>query len=306
LPTPVPGAAGNASGINGIAFDTATGQLVAFGSCCSTGSGTGSPWPAGETWLWDGTRWSQAASGSGPVPRVGASMAYDAVRKVVVMHGGYDQHTNWSNDTWAWDGARWSQLSPLNSPPADGYVREQPMCWDGQRVLMVNEQGSPTGVGEPSQTWWWDGSSWTQISATGAPALGFAGFQPVAMAYDTTRHVTLLFSQVSGVPTTWAFDGTRWTQVATSGSTSAGFSMAADDARSNVVLFGANGDTWIWNGSRWTVQNPLHSPPGRAGAAMAYDPVHRVVVMIGGVSGSSAGELKDTWIWNGSDWGQVA
>jgi len=139
--TPTAGSAGKPSGINGIAFDAASGQLVAFGSCCSTGSSSSNPWPASETWLWDGSRWSTAQTGSGPVPRVGASMAYDAVRKVVVMHGGYDQRTNWSNDTWAWDGTRWNQLSPLNSPPADGFVRAQPMCWDGQRgeVLLLNE-----------------------------------------------------------------------------------------------------------------------------------------------------------------------
>ncbi|HVC41686.1 MAG TPA: kelch repeat-containing protein [Candidatus Saccharimonadales bacterium] len=44
-------------------------------------------------------------------------------------------------------------------------------------------------------------------------------------------------------------------------------------------------------------------PGARSGAAMAYDPVDRTVVLFGGQSRS--GSLNDTWTWNGSVWTQA-
>jgi hypothetical protein len=222
-------------------------------------------------------------------------MVYDPVHKVVVLHGGFDKQTNWANDTWAWDGAHWTQLSPLVSPPADGWVRDQPLCWDSQHgvVVLLNEQGNAAGSANPTQTWQWDGSAWTRISDTGAPSIGITSNQPVAMTFDTARKTVLVFAQMSGVPTTWTFDGTKWAQVATSGTMSANFAIAADDANSSVVIVGSNGDTWTWDGSKWTVQHPAHSPSGSG--VMAYDAVRHIVVLLG----------AGTWTWNGSDWTQL-
>ena len=278
-----------------MAFDAATGQMIAFGTVVTQAGN----WPAPDTWVWDGTRWGQAATtGATPPTRLGASLAYDPVRKVVIMHGGYDQRTNWLNDVWAWNGTGWAQLSPANSPPADGYVREQPLCWDGQKgvVLMVNEQGNAGGIANPVQTWSWDGSTWTQMAVAGAPSLGI-GFQFMAVAYDSARKVTVMFSQVNGVPTTWTFDGTSWAQAATSGTVAMSFAMGADDAHSRMVIFGSAGDTWTWDGSKWTVQTPLHSPPGGGIYAMAYDPDRHVVVLLANEPSGT-----QTWTWNGSDW----
>jgi len=46
------------------------------------------------------------------------------------------------------------------------------------------------------------------------------------------------------------------------------------------------------------------SPPARAGAAMAFDAGHGVVVMFGGMSdpASGLGDLGDTWTWDGGSW----
>ncbi len=90
-------------------------------------------------------------------------------------------------------------------------------------------------------------------------------------------------------------------------------SAAYDGATGDTVLFGgetfANGDftflsdTWIWKGRHWTQVTPAHSPSARASAQMAYDPLHRQVVLFGGMAGD---RLTDTWLWNGSDWTQAA
>ena len=78
--------------------------------------------------------------------------------------------------------------------------------------------------------------------------------------------------------------------------------------RHQLVLFGGDaglgqalGDTWVWNGSSWRVQNPLISPPGRAYAQMTFDAAHGVVVLFGG---SPSNPMDDTWTWDGAAWAQ--
>ncbi|MFN0133539.1 MAG: kelch repeat-containing protein [Phycisphaerales bacterium] len=48
----------------------------------------------------------------------------------------------------------------------------------------------------------------------------------------------------------------------------------------------------------WTNAN-VSGPPARSGHAMAYDSARGVVVLFGGLSGTSLG---DTWEWNGTAW----
>jgi hypothetical protein len=43
-------------------------------------------------------------------------------------------------------------------------------------------------------------------------------------------------------------------------------------------------------------------PPARSGAAMAFDPLSRLVMLFGGIGGPPYGRLADTWSWNGSAW----
>jgi hypothetical protein len=124
------------------------------------------------------------------------------------------------------------------------------------------------------------------------------------MAYDRATKTTILFSHIGGVPATLTFNGSVWTKVSESGSASSDFAMASDESRSMVVLFGANGDTWTWDGTRWSARNPAHAPPGRERGAMAYDPKHKIVVLFGGFrrDGGTAQDMNDTWAWNGEDW----
>jgi hypothetical protein len=84
----------------------------------------------------------------------------------------------------------------------------------------------------------------------------------------------------------------------------AGFSIASDLAAHDVVLFGGVGDypnTWLWNGSSWTLADPASSPAGRFGASAAYDPQMKSVVMFGGRLEDGT-PVHDTWAWNGSTW----
>jgi hypothetical protein len=76
--------------------------------------------------------------------------------------------------------------------------------------------------------------------------------------------------------------------------------MAYDAATGTGVLFD-HGQTWTWDGTTWTQQQPASSPSPREYAAMAYDAATKTVVLFGG---TAAGPLNDTWTWNGTTWTQ--
>ncbi len=136
-----------------------------------------------------------------------------------------------------------------------------------------------------------------------------------AMAYDTDRGRVVLFGganeyNFSDFADTWEWDGNAWIErsPATSPTQRFGHAMAYDAARGRVVLFGGYGffsggllaDTWEWDGNEWVEATPATSPPGRFGAAMAYDSARGRIVLFGGVGDGA--ELGDTWEWDGSDW----
>jgi hypothetical protein len=61
--------------------------------------------------------------------------------------------------------------------------------------------------------------------------------------------------------------------------------MAYDAATGQLVLFGGFvggtylNDTWTWDGTNWTQQNPTTSPSPREGLSMAYDDAIGLVVL---------------------------
>ena len=83
--------------------------------------------------------------------------------------------------------------------------------------------------------------------------------------------------------------------------------MVYDAAHLNILLFGgaADGglrdDTWIWDGSSWIEQHPMHHPAGRADYSMAYDESRQQVILFGGQT-SPVQNPAETWAWDGEDW----
>lgn len=71
--------------------------------------------------------------------------------------------------------------------------------------------------------------------------------------------------------------------------------MAYDEARARTVVFGGNdhnAQTWLFDGTTWTLTSPATAPPGRYSSAMAYDAARGVVVLFGG---NESPVLGDTW-----------
>jgi len=156
-------------------------------------------------------------------------------------------------------------------------------------------------------------SGWNQSSPANSPAQRFGA----PLAYDSAHSQVVMFGGFSNsgdANDTWLWDGSNWSQASPANSPSARDTSALvyDAAHGKVVLFGGQvgcaacwtNETWLWDGTNWTLANPPSSPPARNVTAMAYDAAHGNVVMFGGsVSGSRGG---DTWIWNGTTWTQMS
>lgn len=141
-------------------FDTRRARVVVFGGIGGGAAQGGRPPVLGDTWEYDGERWSRLDV-TGPGPRASAGAAYDARRGLVVIYGGMGSD-GLLDDTWGWDGTRWRRL-------ADGGPGKRAMgqlAYDAARdriVLFGGRRGWPDG--DLDDTWEWDGTAWARVGS---------------------------------------------------------------------------------------------------------------------------------------------
>lgn len=222
-----------------------------------------------DTWEWDGSGWLRRRPLHDPGARVGATAAYDEVRRRVLLTGGATDFLpllsfDSNGSTWEWDGKDWTELSVLHSPPPRAGAAS---TWDtqNQRMLVFGGFG-PLGTGPvpdeapgTSDLWAFDGFDWTQLPRTEPwpPNSGFG-----SMTWDRARNRLVLMS---------------------------GFRDLT--LRGGIPSFGTNpdgspnyqpiNDTWEWDGQTWT---QTMTPEARgflaAGGNVFYDPVQQNVGMV--------------------------
>jgi hypothetical protein len=195
--------------LHAMAYDSAHGVTVLFGGYTFTPGETYN----GETWEWNGAgggTWTQRLV-SGPSPRVGAVMTYDAARGVTVLYGGVARSAGGgsspSDETWEWNGTAWTQRVDGPSP------RSGRMAYDAARHVTVLFGGYVHVSGGPAyysgETWEWDGTAWTQRMVSGPSPRGGH-----AMTFDASRGATVLFGG-DGAET---YNGETWLLAPTCGS----------------------------------------------------------------------------------------
>ena len=132
-----------------MAYDPVSRKIVLFG-------GANSNWPPlADTWLFDGTRWTQGPSTpAGMSGRVGAQMVYDDALGKIVLFGG--SGTGPLLDTWLYDGATnsWSQGPSAPSMKPRVFFG---MAYD-QSLGKVVVAGGDGDV----DVWYFDGSTWSR------------------------------------------------------------------------------------------------------------------------------------------------
>jgi tetratricopeptide (TPR) repeat protein len=181
---------GPSNSSHAMVYDGARGQVVMFG-----GAAAGF---LGDTWTWNGSVWTHVAS-SGPAPRATMDMAYDPVRQVTVLFGGFTPGLPYWSDTWEWDGTSWA----LRATTGPGPRANGEMVFDigRNRTLLF---GGDDPLQQTNDTWEWDGTTWVRIVTTSSPERR-SGHR---MAYDLARHRTVLFG--GGVPDFHAYGGDTW------------------------------------------------------------------------------------------------
>ncbi len=273
--------------------------------------------------------WTQVAS-TGPSYRVGPSMAYDSRRGVTVMFGGqYPDLSAVTRETWEWNGNTWA-LRATTGPPA---LSGAGMAFDEDRGKCVLFGGWAGGSGSDpsryrSETWEWDGTSWTQIITSGPTERSSPGF-----VYDTVAKKIVLHGG-TGVPPggglealhdTWEYDGIAgtWTQISSGlpalppGNYADVGTMAYDKARNKRFVFNAYivaGDftnwglhTFEWDGAQWVRifpgNDPVYNNPGMytGGAGIAYHEGRQKIIWNNGAY-RFTDPVQVTWSFDGTAW----
>src|SRR5215831_14801005 len=198
----------------------------------------------------------------------------------------------------------WTQVSDMGPV---GRIRPA-MAYDEARDRVVVFGGriqNPPPVTElkASDTWEWDGDSWTQVADSGP-----SGRSDSAMAYDARRKRVVLFggwADTADLKDTWEWDGALWTQIEDSGPvTDRGYAMAFDRVNGYILLY-INDGTWAWDGSLWT-QLTEQSALGLNGM-VAFDDAHGYVLLVAeAMSQGTAMAPSTTWRWDGSEWKQLS
>jgi hypothetical protein len=285
-----------------LAYDAARHELVMFGGY------DGSTF-FGDTWINKHGRWTQEHPARSPSARAGAFMAYDAATSQLLLFGGASVYFgDFHSDTWVWTGTTWRRLHPATSPSARGYGT---MAYDAATQQVILFGGSDAGCPHQAltDTWAWNGTTWTQLQpATSPPLYG-------AMAYDSATQSIIMyggFNCFTNSTQTWSWDGTTWTQLnpATSpGPVQFNGQAAYDAATGQFIMFGGahyqhyNGHTtWLWTGTTWTRLRPASTGPGRNSGALTYDAATGRLVVFGGNGFHQNNYLNSTWSWDGTTW----
>jgi len=236
------------------------------------------------------------------LPRSGPALAYDSQRGRIVLYGGSGAN-GCLPETWEWDGTRWERKSPVHAPG----VCATSMAYDSRRGRTVFWSAG---------TWEWDGTDWAlRNPPTQPPAMS-----DHALAYDTTRGVTVLFGNSSNSSHTWEWDGTFWVQRTPAHQPSTRYrpALAYDESRGVTVLYGGmpagtydpTTETWEWDGNDWAQRFPMTNPGRRARHAMAYDHARNRILLFGGVLDGALPVpmvmAAGAWEWDGTNWSEAS
>lgn len=243
----------------------------------------------GDTWLFNESTqaWSQLNCGRRvlcPPARAFQAMAYDPVRGVHVMFGGYagssQDFSDWA-DTYTFNAATktWKQMTGGTVPPA----REGAAATyvPGVGVVMFGGSTDPCCDTYLNDLWVWNGAEWLAVTST--------------VVSDPPRAVPSVYGH------SMAWDPAEGAMIVAKGLLTSYWTPSED---SWYVTFANSGGTWqaTWRlASGIGCQAATSSPPDavvHAGARMAFDPVDGVQVFFGGtntISGTVHGNTVECW-----------
>ncbi len=201
--------------------------------------------------------WTNLTVPTGPHGYWEPAMVYDKDRNVCVLYGtgtGGNNPTPLA-ETWEFNGNSWTRFVGAPNP---GIRISTSMVYDpvNHRTILFGGGTDLSQNANHSDTWSWNGNSWTLVATTGPSARYRAGFE-----YDASKDKIVLFGGNSGGALShevWELNGATW-----AGPTIAPFGAGAhfcvyDDAASHIISFGGlnanasafDADMWVYSGSQ--------------------------------------------------------
>ena len=220
------------------------GSRVLFGDDTVAANRTAATRLLGDTWVWDGARWTEV-TGNQPSPRAEAAAAWDPKRQRLVLFGGYswvEGARTYLQDTWEFNGKAWARFATGGPSPRSGAA----IAFDPELGQVVLFGGSPA----KNDTWVWDGTAWSEVPAPTPPP----GRYDAAMAASLAGGSVLRFGGWDGqarTADTWRLRGGLWTVLKGDAPPPRNYAaMTYDVKRGCYVLFGGQdgvnvfGDVW--------------------------------------------------------------
>jgi len=244
--------------------------------------------PKQDVWEWDpatSTWTDRTSTGQKPSPRFGHSMAYDPGRGVTVLAGGYDIASGAGlADLWEWDPttAAWTQRLTGSEPNLPARRMYSSLVTDSARNrldllagMIFHDQSAIMGPDNPQ----FGSAPSAEIWELDPAAAVFTNRTPPPKAWPSAR-----------LDPAFAFCPVTGKMYLFGGCVQAGGGLVGLD------------DLWEWDGTAWAeVQNDVR-PSARSGAAMAYDPYRKSLIVFGGLNNDvpllEGGWFDDTWEWN--------
>lgn len=275
-----------------MAFDPQRGRIVLFGGRNASGD-------LADTWEWDGQDWVVRVL-PGPSARHGHAMAWHGGIQRVVLFGGLVAGKE-TADVHQFDGVQWQFRHQAPLKARSGHA----MAWDPNTKDLIVTGGFDAN-GTLSDCWRFDGQLWNAMAAP----VGQVWYSRRAATDGARSRVVLVgWGPGKNEVETWEWDGMVWAQPAMGWKRPGARIHAAhawDEARNEGLMFGGGspagrlGDTWIWNGRRWTEQITAVNPSARQEGECEYHAATQKVFMFAGFT--AAGSSDETWAWDGRSW----
>lgn len=285
------------------AYDLTRQQAVLFGGMQAGPFGTQ---VLSDTWVFDGSDWSQVNTGTTPPGRYSTDATWSSLAQGVVVFGGsYYTTTRYSAAMHVFDGTDWLELMP-EAP----FRRVRPLlAFDSARDALVLHGGVDENGVFQQETWEWYGGTWVRTASGTGPGSLVAGmaFDPVrarvvaidggttweyatgvwgartltpsptdgAICYD--RHAGAI--RVAAGSQTWTFDGVAWSPTTTSGAVPTSSTLRATHWSATDRIVAATAypySTAAFDGSSWTPIATFTSPTSQ----LAEDALRGVLVGI--------------------------
>jgi hypothetical protein len=320
-----------------MAYDSSAGVTVMYGG--SDGSGG----QLTDTWTWNGSTWTSAAKGPGPL--VDVRMVDDPAASGVLLVGLPAPKVNGGGAVGcvSGGGSSGSGTATANPGSVTGGVTPKSYATAGASVV-PSPAGAPNTVSTPSaapvqpicppippapveQTWLFTSQGWNRAASGSAATTPVAGAQ---LTFDpTTRQVVAVSSgYFSCGPPLESPSGSSAPQDSPSAAiacpviganTQAGAAGAAGAVPCNAAgacLGYGSASTWTWSGRSWKKETGgtlraiaptlLFNDPATGHAALMTQYSQLTYLCPAGASCPAPPRLTTTWSWTGSAWHQMS